>query len=1169
MHGDQDGLTLRCIGEIGPGGEQNVMATLASTPRKQSFTVASASAGPFDLDFRLFAHESLTVFVNGAATTDFTVSSAFVDGYDDSATITFGSALAISDVVAIEPYPDPARQDDLIAGPNLVETMNVEESQQAASIADLLQKTKRAISVPPGSASEGLLVPAPVEQTVLIGRADALGWETGPTLDYIYQRAAQNIAMTKTSRAALVADWSDGLLDDGAILSDGRVLYIAEEGATYISDLLGAKPMIPGYGDAHFWHWAGNATPGTTDCTAALAEALAYCQSINTADDPGYGGVLLLPSEDILVADDDSDGVIFTIRRPITVVGQGQLATVIRSTTLADTVFLVQPENPMDGGVLTYVNFFNVLGEQEVDEVPTPPTSSRFIRYDRASGTVQSAHSRNWWRHYELNGCPEGMRILDSDTSSTVSFNVGTDTAADANSSAHIAIMARKMTPGLVGSYHDFGEVNVTGAAAGDFTVGNSVAVDASNYGEIIDVHTHDDGTVCLKLVYPERVGHFYPGDTLTEYTENAPPFSTATGTTATAALGTATMVIGYDNLAGGTPAKGNALVLDSSNYGVIHHVREGFTTITFDNLAGGSPTAGNTLVLDASNYGVIIDVRGLEVDLNVTGTLSDNDSLTEYAETAPTFSTLTGVTLDVDGAPVSNGNEIDVTITGTLSNNDSLTEYEETEAPFSTATGVTLDVDGTPWLGGNYWVESNSVYIDNWNGRAGALVATDHTEFTLLMDSIDGLYLSNSHCAWGDTAPIGIIPRQFNISCTNTQISNTLIDPLPLSTRSLHGVYLHDAYRMGNSSASDLMLTGGTVIAGCSSHGLYCDVRWQGITVDGGAMKLVGDAGFYLDGNIDGFDATNYRFRNIGTNESGYACLHIVDANRVRGNGLSASGIEDMVRIPAYSLTTAIGAQDVALSGLYATNRSGQIINADTAADYYVVPDGHSTDEINIVASASSLYLSQIYGKFIVTGTATINSFDTTCRFDGRIVTLVFADACQLTHSAGLDLGGWNLTTSAGMTLQFLCSRSNTAGLNKVVLLNRPPEEGTWTPVITDGTTSATATVSGRYQRNGNMVTVSGSVACSTLNSMSGSPRLSGLPYAVAASTYGGGAAVQASGLNLGASTGVNLTFRPIAGQSYAQIHRWDAGTGTTQITAAEMSDSGAFEFKVDYFAA
>jgi hypothetical protein len=250
------------------------------------------------------------------------------------------------------------------------------------------------------------------------------------------------------------------------------------------------------------------------------------------------------------------------------------------------------------------------------------------------------------------------------------------------------------------------------------------------------------------------------------------------------------------------------------------------------------------------------------------------------------------------------------------------------------------------------------------------------------------------------------------------------------------------------------------------------------------------------------------------------------------------------------------------------ATNMSGKTVNADTAADYFVLPNGHSTDEVNRVASTSSLYLPQIYGKFTVTGTTTITGFDPECRFDGRVVTLIFADACTLTHSAAFDLGGWDLETEAGMVLEFMCSRSITAGLNKVQLLNRPPEEGTWTPSITDGTTSATATVDAQYTRIRSRVHISGSIACSTLNSMSGNPRLDGLPYSVAAGREGGGVVTQASGLNLGASTGVNLTLRAAAGLGYMEIHRWDAGTGTTQITAAELSDDGAFDFEAQYLA-
>ncbi|MFC0161066.1 hypothetical protein CDZ97_11285 [Mameliella alba] len=930
------------------------MATLASTSRSQTFTVASASAGPFDLSFRLFSHESLLVFVNGAKTTGFTVSSTFVNSYDDAATITFDSALSVDDEVAIEPYPDTGRPEDLLPGPNLVENMNAEEVRQMVSIADVYARARRSPGVLPGTATQDLVLPEPSTSRTIVGRADGLGWETGPELP---ETVAYN------GRTALANNYSNGGRDDGSLITDGRLLYVAEEDAT-ATGITGVMPFMPGFGDAHLYHFGENTTPGTTDMTAAVKRFIDW----NAA--AGGGKVLIWPQEEVYVDPVVAGQPIFTVRHPMVIWAYGELDAVITTDSLTSTVFLVQPEDPMDGDILRFVNFHGLKFEQQA-EIGAPPTSSRAIVYDRSRGTIENCHFRNWFRHIELRGTPEGVRVDNSDLSSTISFDLNTDTAADADSSAHIAILARKMTPGLVGSYHDLGEINITARSGGTFTVGKGIAVDSSNYGKIVRIQTHDDGTECLTVKANARVGHFYEGDTLTEYDETEPPFSTATGVTATATQGTGVLTIDYDNLAGGVPTVGNALVLDASNYGRIIRVRESTATVA--------------------------------------------------------------------------ASQIDLEITGTISNNDSLTEYEETSPPFSTATGVTLDAASDQFLGGNFWVECNSVYLNNLNKRAGALEATDATEFTLLIDSMDGLYCTNSHIAWGDTACVGIFPRQYNISCTNIQINNTLIDPLPLDTRSLYGVYIHDAYELENSSASDLMLTGGTVIAGCSSHALVCDIKWAGMTFADGVSKLVGEGGFVLGSSTVSSNRVtsvdiDWKFRNIDTEENGFACLHLLNASRVRADGLMGDTITDLVYVPTYDSGTGIGPVDVSLGGLFASGirSGGKVVNAETSADYWVDPNGHSSDETPIVNSTSTLYLSQIYGKFRVNGTTTINNIDTTCLFDGREFTLIFEDALTINSAGNIDLNGLSsLTTEAGMVLTFVNSRSDTVGLNKVQLVS------------------------------------------------------------------------------------------------------------------------------------
>lgn len=143
------------------------MATVPKSSRLKRVTIASASAGPYTLDFRLFDTDELEVYVNGTlktVTTDYTISASFTNGYDDAASITFTSALSVSDVLLIYGSMVPDRAADYVNGdPDLTKNMNIELGRVAAMLSELRRETGRTIrfqkedmaSVP---AAEGVLM---------------------------------------------------------------------------------------------------------------------------------------------------------------------------------------------------------------------------------------------------------------------------------------------------------------------------------------------------------------------------------------------------------------------------------------------------------------------------------------------------------------------------------------------------------------------------------------------------------------------------------------------------------------------------------------------------------------------------------------------------------------------------------------------------------------------------------------------------------------------------------------------------------------------------------------------------------------------------------------------------------------------------------------------------
>ena len=120
--------------------------------------------------------------------------------------------------------------------------------------------------------------------------------------------------------------------------------------------------------------------------------------------------------------------------------------------------------------------------------------------------------------------------------------------------------------------------------------------------------------------------------------------------------------------------------------------------------------------------------------------------------------------------------------------------------------------------------------------------------------------------------------------------------------------------------------------------------------------------------------------------------------------------------------------------------------------------------------------------------------------------------------------------------------------------------EEGTFSPLLFDGTTTATATVRvGRYTKIGNRVLFNLRVNCTNATSL-GSLRITGLPFASNATSngdtafaigYTDGMAITATA-NVGASTEV--------GTSNMYLWLWDGtmGTGGSPLQGSEFTNSG-----------
>lgn len=127
------------------------MATVAKSDRTTTITLASATAGPFDLSFRLFDTDALAVYVNQIPRTDWTLSALFSDGFDDNASITFDDELIAGDVIVIDSDLFPRRQQDYRNSGGLVKKLNNELGRMWATLSDLRRDTHRSVRFLKGS----------------------------------------------------------------------------------------------------------------------------------------------------------------------------------------------------------------------------------------------------------------------------------------------------------------------------------------------------------------------------------------------------------------------------------------------------------------------------------------------------------------------------------------------------------------------------------------------------------------------------------------------------------------------------------------------------------------------------------------------------------------------------------------------------------------------------------------------------------------------------------------------------------------------------------------------------------------------------------------------------------------------------------------------------------
>mgnify|MGYP001414792924 FL=1 len=180
-----------------------------------------------------------------------------------------------------------------------------------------------------------------------------------------------------------------------------------------------------------------------------------------------------------------------------------------------------------------------------------------------------------------------------------------------------------------------------------------------------------------------------------------------------------------------------------------------------------------------------------------------------------------------------------------------------------------------------------------------------------------------------------------------------------------------------------------------------------------------------------------------------------------------------------------------------------------------------------------------------------------------GRNPTFNTLDATTVTASGNITSSDGNIVIGAsGNGIDF----SATSGTGTSELFD-DYEEGTWTPVISDGTNNGTSNVSvGTYTKTGNHVHVQGRVRLSSLGSVSGSVRLTGLPFnsKLLSNNFCVMVVGRSAGLNVTAGQAVYGDLR--ANVDYVNLIINDATVGTSNLQDTEFTADGDISFSMDY---
>jgi len=213
----------------------------------------------------------------------------------------------------------------------------------------------------------------------------------------------------------------------------------------------------------------------------------------------------------------------------------------------------------------------------------------------------------------------------------------------------------------------------------------------------------------------------------------------------------------------------------------------------------------------------------------------------------------------------------------------------------------------------------------------------------------------------------------------------------------------------------------------------------------------------------------------------------------------------------------------------------------------FYLATENSAGTTFGAPAYANILYGNSAYPVIIYT-----NGTEKLRVASGGDVTINTGNLVVGTAAKGIDFSA--NTHAAGMTSELLDWY----------------EEGTWTPVVSDGTNDATmgAGNGGYYTRIGNCVTFTAQVTVGTIDSVGANAIIKGLPFSTDTSTKSRAGVAVGFGSSLNITQGRVVTGYVEINSSKIELQYWDSATGTTGLDGSEISDGGTIMISGHYYA-